>query len=49
MNYTLYSIVIFTIVFDLTLTETFVIDTETFVIDTPFFIILTTMKNPLRI
>ena len=38
-NYTFYSIVIFTIVFDLTFTETSVIDT-------PFSIILTTTKKP---
>ena len=37
-NYTFYSIVIFTIVFDLTFTET--------VIDSPFSIILTTLKKP---
>ena len=38
-NYTFYSIVIFTIVFDLTFTETLVIDS-------PFSIILTTLKKP---
>ena len=38
-NYTFYSIVIFTIVFDLTFAETLVIDTF-------FLIILTTMKKP---
>ena len=38
-NYTFHSIVIFTMVFDLTFTEKLVIDT-------PFLIILTTMKKP---
>ena len=38
-NYTFYSILIFTIVFDLTFTETLVIDS-------PFSIILTTLKKP---
>ena len=38
-NYTFYSIVIFTIVFDLTFTETLVTES-------PFSIILTTLKKP---
>ena len=41
-NYTFYSIVIFTIVFDLTFAETLVIDT-------PLLIILTTIKKTLFI